>query len=549
MSLALQAALAFIPILLAMVLLVGCRLPAKYTMPLVLFVTAWIAFQYWDMGVAHIAASTIQGLFITFDVLYIIFGALLLLSVLKYSGGLASIRYNFTQISPDRRVQIIVIAWLFGSFIEGASGFGTPAAIVAPLLVALGFPALSAVVIGLMVQSTAVTFGAIGTPVLIGLNNGLTTGFANPDEKIAFLQAATAQIGMIHAIIGTFMPWLMIATTIFIFGRKSDWKKIITIAPFAIFSGLAFTIPYACTAIFLGPEFPSLLGAMIGLVLVVIAVKYKFLIPADNWDFPEKKNWPKTWSGKVQVEEKGLITPSVTIYKAWMPYVLVSILLIITRKQNLGIGDFLNNLNVSWPVIFGTSISASSSPLYLPGTMLILAAIAAMLIHKMPVTNFRKAFNESTSMAMMAAFVLVFTIPMVRIYINSGINPQGIDSMPVALADWTAAKVGALWPLVAPSVGALGAFIAGSNTVSNLMFAEFQNSIATKLDISNVIIVSLQAVGAAAGNMVAIHNVVAASAVVGLMGKEGYILGKTIIPTIYYVLAAGILGMVLISSG
>src|SRR5690606_16051231 len=102
----------------------------------------------------------------------------------------------------------IVIAWLFGSFIEGASGFGTPAAIVAPLLVALGFPALSAVIIGMMVQSTAVTFGAIGTPVLIGLNNGLTSGFVSEADKIVFLQEVTSQIGMLHGIIGTFIPWL-----------------------------------------------------------------------------------------------------------------------------------------------------------------------------------------------------------------------------------------------------------------------------------------------------------------------------------------------------
>src|SRR5690606_8886210 len=216
MSLPLQAALAFAPIFLAMLLLAGFRVPARYAMPLVLLTTAGIAFWGWEMDAATIAASGIQGLFITFDVLYIIFGALLLLSALNYSGGLASIRSSFETISADRRVQIIVIAWLFGSFIEGASGFGTPAAIVAPLLVALGFPGFAAVVIGLMVQSTAVTFGAIGTPVLIGLNGGLSAGFASAAEKASFLREATAQIGILHAIIGTFIPWFMISTTILV---------------------------------------------------------------------------------------------------------------------------------------------------------------------------------------------------------------------------------------------------------------------------------------------------------------------------------------------
>src|SRR5699024_10345251 len=112
---------------------------------------------------------------ITFDILWIIFGAILLLNLLKHSGGIGLIRQSFADISPDRRVQVVIIAWLFGSFLEGAAGFGTPAAIVAPLLLALGYPALASVMIGLMVQSTAVTFGALGVPILIGVQNGLAS--------------------------------------------------------------------------------------------------------------------------------------------------------------------------------------------------------------------------------------------------------------------------------------------------------------------------------------------------------------------------------------
>jgi len=104
--------------------------------------------------------------------------------------------------------------------------------------------------------------------------------------------------------------------------------------------------------------------------------------------------------------------------------------------------------------------------------------------------------------------------------------------------------VGDIYPLFAPSVGALGAFIAGSNTVSNLMLADFQFNVAGALGISSAMMVALQAVGAAAGNMIAIHNVVAASATVGLLGREGITLRKTILPTLYYVICAGIIGMI-----
>ena len=115
-------------------------------------------------------------------ILWIIFGAILLLNTLKHSGGITAIRNGFSGISPDRRVQAIIVAWLFGSFIEGASGFGTPAAVAVPLLVGLGFPGLAAVTAGMIIQSTPVSFGAAGTPILIGVNTGLA-GFSQPDSK------------------------------------------------------------------------------------------------------------------------------------------------------------------------------------------------------------------------------------------------------------------------------------------------------------------------------------------------------------------------------
>src|SRR3546814_6426886 len=120
-----------------------------------------------------------------------------------------------------------------------------------------------------------------------------------------------------------------------------------------------------------------------------------------------------------------------------------------------------------------------------------------MLLHRMSPAGFYKACRESAVTALMAAFVLVFTIPMVRIYINSGLNAQGLESMPVALASWPAEKVGDLWPVFFPDVGALGAFIAWSNTVSKLIFTEFPNSLAHQLHLSNVLLVFLQEVGAA----------------------------------------------------
>src|SRR5690554_870925 len=202
---------------------------------------------------------TLQGLVVTAGILWIIFGAILLLNTLKHSGGIQAIRAGFMTISPDRRVQAIIIAWLFGCFIEGASGFGTPAAIVAPLLVAIGFPAMAAVMLGMLVQSTPVSFGAVGTPIIIGITSGLDSEavgaqlLANGSDWASFLQLITNQVAIVHAIVGTVIPLIMVLMLTRFFGKEKSWKATIEIIPFALFAGVAFTIPYALTGLFLGP--------------------------------------------------------------------------------------------------------------------------------------------------------------------------------------------------------------------------------------------------------------------------------------------------------
>jgi lactate permease len=552
MSLGALALLAVTPIAAAAVLLVGLRWPARYAMPVVYLTAAAIALVAWRMPVLHVIASTIEGLFITFDILYIIFGAILLLNVLKYSGALASIRSAFTRLSADRRVQVVIIAWLFGSFIEGASGFGTPAAIVGPLLVALGFPALAAVVIGLMVQSTPVTFGAVGTPIIIGVTGGLD----NPELALRLAEAGlnietyrsiiAAYAAIFHAAAGTFMPLLMVGMMTRFFGKNRSWREGFSIWPFALFGGLAFTVPFALTGYFLGPEFPSLLGAMVGLALVAAAVRVGFLLPSKVWDFPPPEEWQPAWMGRLSIKMDDSITNQrpMPLWLAWLPYLLLAVLLVVTRLPAFGVGRALQEaLRISWQNIFGTGITASTTPLYLPGTLLVLVVLLTLLLHRMKLNLLGRSASEAGRVLLGAGFVLVFTIPMVRVYINSGFNLMGLESMPIVMAEWVAAYVGGVWPFFSPAIGALGAFIAGSNTISNLMFALFQHSVAERLAMSGAVIVALQAVGAAAGNMIAIHNVVAASATVGLLGQEGSILQKTIIPTLYYVVMAGLLGL------
>ena len=554
MTLSVQAVLAVAPILLAGVLLVGFRVPARIAMPVVYVAAAAIALMAWQVPVVQVVAASIQGLFITFDILFIIFGAILLLNTLKHSGAIQAIKAGFSNISPDRRIQVVIIVWLFGSFIEGASGFGTPAAIAAPLLVAIGFPAMAAVMLGMMVQSTPVTFGAAGTPIIVGVRGGLE----NPELTAAlvgagltfvdYLDAITVRVALLHAIAGTVIPLLMVMMMTRFFGRNRSWTEGLSILPFALFGGVAFTVPYLLTGMFLGPEFPSLLGSLVGLALVTTAARKGFLVPKDSWDFAPPAEWPAAWMGKLEVSLDSLNSRgAMPFWRAWAPYLLVALLLVCTRLPQLPFGGWLKSLSLAWPNILGTDISAATTPLYLPGALFVVVVLLTAFLHRMDRRELAAAFKESSAILLGAGFVLLFTVPMVRIYINSGVNDLGLSSMPIAMAEWVAINVGQVWPLFAPSIGALGAFIAGSNTVSNLMFALFQHGVAENLAISGAMVVALQAVGAAAGNMIAIHNVVAASATVGLLGQEGATLRRTVLPTLYYLTAVGLMGLLAIN--
>ena len=301
------ALLGFAPILFAGIFLIGFRIPAKFSMPIVFLITCLIAFFFWGVSTQRILASVLQGLIITAGILWIIYGAIMLLNTLKYSGAIITIREGFSFLSTDRRVQVILIAWLFGSFIEGASGFGTPAAVAAPLLVAIGFPAFAAVVFGMMIQSTPVSFGAVGTPMIVGVQSGLDKVFLA--EELAqrgltwdyFFKIIVSEVALIHAICGTFMPLFLVIIMTRFFGKNKSWIEGLSIFPFAIFSAFSFTIPYVISGLFLGPEFPSIIGGLLGLCIVILAIKLKFFLPKDTWDFSPSTDWPSHWMGNINI--------------------------------------------------------------------------------------------------------------------------------------------------------------------------------------------------------------------------------------------------------
>ncbi|QTC42790.1 L-lactate permease [Bacillus sp. V3] len=544
MSTGVLAILSLLPILAVGIFLVGLRWPASKAMPISYIIAVGLALFVWKVPGANVAAASVNGLVVAGTLLFIIFGAILLLNTLQESGGIKTIRQGFTDISADRRVQVIIIAWLFGSFIEGSAGFGTPAAVAVPLLVGLGFPAMAAVVAGMVIQSTPVSFGAVGTPILVGVQSGLSADSGITTDFLAFVTDIGTKVAFLHMVTGTLVPLFVVALMTRFFGKNKSFSEGIKVWKFALFAAFSMTVPYLIVANVLGPEFPSMIGGLVGLAIVITAAKKGFLMPPkeEAWDFEEKSKWDSEWSGRLEIKDIAHKSGSMSMVRAWAPYILVGLFLVLTRLKSLPLLEWLQSWTVTFPNLFGTDISSSFQPLYLPGTIFIAVSLITYFLHGMNGRAYKRAWAQSGKTMIAASTALVFTVPMVQVFLNTGGGAAGFEKMPIELANGVAAIAGDYWPFFSTFIGGIGAFIAGSNTVSNMMFSLFQYNVGSQMGVDASWIVALQAVGGAAGNMICVHNVVAASAVVGLVGKEGAVIRKTLLPFAYYALFAGSLG-------
>ena len=562
MSNGLLSLLSLLPIISVAVFLVMLRWPASRAMPLCYLVAVALALLVWQVPLVRVMAASMNGLVDAIELIYIIFGAILLLNTLQESGAIRRIREGFSDITPDRRVQVIIIAWLFGSFIEGSAGFGTPAAVAVPLMVGLGFPAMAAVVAGMIIQSTPVSFGALGTPILTGISVGLS-GDADVMAYAGqlgldwydFLAFIAARVALLHAVAGTFIPLIVSAVMTRFFGANRSFTEGLKIWKFALFAAFSMTIPYVVVAHTLGPEFPSLFGGLIGLAIVVTTARKGFLLPAaeDTWDFPARSGWDAGWTGRIEIRDSGTQGEAMGLVRAWLPYVIVAGLLILTRLPQLPLLELLRGDAATFTLgnMLGTDLGQAVQPFYSPATLFITVSLITFLVHGMRTESYLNAWKTSARTMLAAGAALVFTVPMVQVFLNSQGGAAGYDRMPIVLAEGVASLAGSAWPFFSTFIGGLGAFVAGSNTVSNMMFSLFQFGVGDRIGVDPTWIVALQAVGGAAGNVICVHNVVAASAVVGLVGREGEVIRKTLMVFVYYALFTGSIGygIVFYSSG
>lgn len=542
------AIVAFLPILATLVLMTAFNWSAKNSLIVSWLMAGVLAFFFWDIDLKALAATSLYGVLKSLDVLIIVFGAVLVMNTLKASGATSAINRGFKNINPDKRVQACIIGFAFCSFIESAAGFGTPAALAGPLMVSLGFPPMAAAVIALICDSVAVSFGAVGTPVNMSvslLGEEIATEAFN--AEFAFWTALP------HAIVGLFLPLGVLMVTTKFFGPERSFKPALAAAPFALFAGASFSVPMLVIAMTLGHDFASLLAALFCICATVIAAKTGFLCPKKVWDFGNKEEWDSDWlaTAKVSAPKES----NMSLLMAWAPYVLIAVLLVLTRIPQLGIKAILNDappaaLKLSVDNILGfSSLDYSLKWAYLPGTFFIVVALLTCLLHKMGAQQIKTAWKQTFKQVSGAAIAVIFGLALVQIM---SFDPDGAGeklNMMTTMAN-ALAKVGK-WPfiVISPFIGVLGSFVSGSNTVSNTLFTNLQFDTALALSIPGVFAVAMQTIGGAVGNITCINNAVAASATLGISGKEGRLIKINFIPMVVYTLVVVAVFIVAVALG
>ncbi len=536
------AVLAFIPILATLVFMLFFNWPAKWSLLVSLCLALVLGLVFWDIPMSELLANVVYGMLTSADVLIIIVGAILLMNTLKASGATAAINRGFMNICPDKRVQACIIGFSFCSFIEAAAGFGTPAALAGPLLVCLGFPPVAAAMITLIFDSTAVSFGAVGTPVTSAL------GVLGLSDNEAFVAGFSFWTALPHAIVSVILPLIVLMMMTKLFGKEKSFKPALQVAPFALFTGLSFGVPLLLVSFFIGYEFASLLASLFSIVVTVLAAKYKFLIPKKTWDFGDPAEWNREWfaTGKMAPTAESKLS----LLKAWTPYLLIALTLVVTRIPQLGLKGLLTGgapFVITVNNLFGfDSLDWSLKWAYLPGTFFVIVALITNLLHKMDRKSIKQSWKDTGKQVSGAALALVFGLALVQIMkYKNAVGLSMMDEMANALA-----MVGKeLYILISPFIGVLGAFVSGSATVSMNLFSNLQYNAAVVLELPTVYILSMQCVGGAIGNMVCINNAVAASATIGITGKEGKLIKLNAIPMIIYALITVALFYVVLALG
>jgi lactate permease len=453
-----------------------------------------LAVAVYSMPVTLALLSALHGaLYGLFPICWVIIGAVFLFNVTVKSGQFEIVKNFMASITPDRRLQALLIAFSFGAFLEGAAGFGAPVAISAAMLVGLGFNPLYAAGICLIANTAPVAFGSVGTPIIIA-------------SRVSDIPEMA-----ISQMVGRTLPILSVVVPLYLVVLMAGWKKSLEVLPAIIVSGVSFAFFQWFAANYIGPMLPDVLAGIASILCMMILLRY--WKPKSVWRFREEP--PQTIDTHVNYTAG-------QIFRAWSPFIIMTIFIIGWGLQP--VKDALNSLGIAKfdiPGLNGSILKSDGSPLVIkpfefnyisaPGTAMLIATFISVPLVGLTFKEGIKIYFETLKQLRFPALTIASVVGFAFIANNSGMS----ITMALALA-----STGVLFPFFSPILGWLGVFLTGSDTSSNALFCKLQATSADTLGVDPVVTVSANASGGVTGKMISPQSIAIGAAAVGLVGKE-----------------------------
>ena len=500
-NIAFSALLAVVPILFIFWALIIKKMKGYKASLLATLTAVIIAIVAYGMPVKLALLSTLNGaMYGLFPICWIIIAAVFLFNLTVKSGQFEIIKSFMATITSDRRIQALLIAFSFGSFLEGTAGFGAPVAITAAMLVGLGFNPLYAAGICLIANTAPVAFGAIGIPITVA------------SQVSSIPEMAISQM------VGRTLPILSILLPFYLIVLMSGVKKTMEILPAVLVSGISFALLQWFSSNYLGPALPDVIAGIGSIVALIVFLR--FWKPKTTWRFPQEP--APTIDTQVNYT-------SGEVVRAWSPFILLTIMIIAWGMAP--IKEVLNAVGMvqfEMPGLHNAIVDRAGKPLphiykfnYLSasGTAIFISALISIPLVGLSFGRGMRIFGETLSQLKFPILTVASVLGFAYIVNDSGITL----TMAAALAN-----TGVFFPFFAPVLGWLGVFITGSDTSANALFGKLQAATATSIGVDPVITVAANVSGGVVGKMISPQSIAVAAAAGHLIGKESELFRFTV---------------------
>ncbi|MDO4467999.1 MAG: L-lactate permease [Bacillota bacterium] len=460
------------------------------------------------LGILDVATATLEGFIMAlWPIVIVIIAAVFTYNLCVKTGAMDVIKQLLTSVSSDKRVLVLLIAWCFGGFMEGMAGFGTAVAIPAGMLVALGFKPLFSVLVCLIANGVPTPFGSIGIPT-VTLSN------------LVGLEAA--KLSAISTI--QLLPFIVLAPIFIVFVTGKGVKGMKGMWPITLASGLAFGLPQLAVAYFVGPELCVVVGAVCSMAVTI------FLAQKMTPD-------PKFQVKGSQEKEKGSLDINKALIAA-CPFICIFVFLLLTSKLIGPVNTFLGQFSSKITVYTGANPgSLTLSWINTPGVWIFLSAIIGGIVQKASPKDFLEVFKGTLKQMSKTVYMMLAILGCAKVMIYSGMISD--------IAAFVIAITGSFYPFFAPLLGALGTFVTGSGTSSEVLFGAVQQNAAESLGTNPYWMVALNSLGIAAGKMISLQNIaIGLSAVPNGEGNDSKMLTKVMPYTIIFLVLMCILAYV-----